>query len=75
MPYWALKSVGDTTKEETSTMAELKITGMHCPNCLRSATQAMQSVAGVETVEVDLETGSACVAGSPEPAALIAAIQ
>ncbi|EGV30038.1 Heavy metal transport/detoxification protein [Thiorhodococcus drewsii AZ1] len=56
-------------------MAELKITGMHCQNCPRSATQAIQSVAGVETVEVDLETGSARVAGSPEPAALIAAIQ
>jgi len=75
MPYRALKSVGDTTKEETSTMAELKITGMHCQNCPRSATEAIQSVAGVDAFEVDLETGSARVAGSPELAVLIAAIQ
>ncbi|MFD2111747.1 heavy-metal-associated domain-containing protein [Thiorhodococcus fuscus] len=56
-------------------MVEIKITGMHCPNCIRSATQAIQSVAGVDSVEVDLETGSARVVGSVDSAALIAAIQ
>lgn len=55
-------------------MVELKIMGMHCPNCVRSATQAIQSVAGVDSVEVDLKTGSARVVGLAESAALIAAI-
>ena len=37
----------------------LTIGGMTCPNCVRHVRQALQSVAGVESVEVDLASGRA----------------
>jgi copper chaperone CopZ len=39
----------------------LHIEGMSCGNCVRHATTALQSVAGVQTAEVDLDTETAVV--------------
>ena len=33
---------------------QLKVAGMTCEHCVRAATQALQSVPGVEQVEVSL---------------------
>lgn len=55
-------------------MIHLKITGMSCGHCQRSAREALESVAGVEKAEVSLEAGTAEVTGSPNVDLLIAAI-
>jgi copper chaperone len=56
-------------------MTTLKITGMNCQHCVRSATQALEAVPGVTGVQVDLASGLAQVEGAADPAALVAAVQ
>jgi copper chaperone len=56
-------------------MTTLKITGMNCQHCVRSATQALEAVPGVTGVQVDLASGLAQVDGAADPAALVAAVQ
>lgn len=41
----------------------LKITGMSCQNCVGHVGEALLNVAGVESVEVELEAGTARVDG------------
>ena len=53
----------------------LKITGMTCGHCVRAVTGALKGVPGVKGAEVDLKGGSATVEGSPDPAALVAAVE
>ena len=48
-------------KEEKGLNVTLKIQGMMCNNCVRHVTKALQGVAGVQTVEVNLEEGTARV--------------
>ncbi len=36
---------------------EIKIDGMNCVNCVRHVTEALQSLPGVEDINVDLPTG------------------
>ena len=55
-------------------MKTFVVTGMTCANCVRHVTEAVDRVAGVETVNVDLEAGTATVQGDPDSAAVIAAI-
>lgn len=52
----------------------LKITGMTCKHCVMNATKALEAVAGVDSVEVILEPGSAKVSGSANKENLIAAV-
>ncbi|MFB1489772.1 MULTISPECIES: heavy-metal-associated domain-containing protein [unclassified Thiocapsa] len=52
----------------------LSIIGMSCGHCVRAVTSALESVAGVESVVVDLEPGRARVEGQADVAALIAAV-
>ncbi|MBU2754355.1 heavy-metal-associated domain-containing protein [Acidithiobacillus sp. CV18-2] len=52
---------------------QLKVTGMTCEHCVRAATQALQSVPGVEQVEVSLPD-SATVVGDVVLADLQAAL-
>ncbi|MFJ1652835.1 heavy-metal-associated domain-containing protein [Streptomyces sp. NPDC088337] len=47
--------IGSTTFE---------ITGMACAHCVRSVTEEISGVAGVESVVVDLATGTATVTAS-----------
>ncbi|MCB1758400.1 MAG: heavy metal translocating P-type ATPase [Gammaproteobacteria bacterium] len=61
-----------------STMAqtiELAIEGMSCNHCVDRARQALQGVAGVQSVDVSLEPGGARVTGNVEAAALINAVE
>lgn len=55
-------------------MIHLKITGMSCGHCQKSAKEALESVEGVEKAEVSLEAGTAEVSGNPNINSLIAAI-
>jgi copper chaperone len=51
------------------------VPGMHCGHCERAVADELSAVAGVESVEVDLETKRVVVAGSGlDDAALRAAI-
>ena len=56
---------------------QLKVTGMSCKGCVMAVQGALTRVAGVQSVAVDLEGGSATVEYDPEqtsPEALIAAV-
>lgn len=55
---------------------ELNITGMTCDHCVRSVTNALKDVPGVEDVTVSLEKNEAVVKGSSvDVAALVAAVE
>ncbi len=54
---------------------ELEISGMTCNHCVARATKALESVPGVESVQVSLEPGGAVVQGSAEVDALVAAVK
>jgi copper chaperone len=47
---------------------------MSCGHCARAVTAALESVAGVHSVAVDLESGRAEVEGSADIELLIAAV-
>ena len=51
------------------------VPGMHCDHCKAAVGRELEAVAGVERVEVDLETKLVTVRGeAPDDAALVAAI-
>lgn len=50
------------------------ISGMSCQHCVRAASAALECVAGVDAVEIDLQSGRARVDGQADAADLIAAI-
>ncbi len=57
-------------------MIRLKIAGMSCNHCSNAVSEALARVPGVtNVVTVDLERGEAQVEGTPDPAALLAAVQ
>ncbi|HSA69454.1 MAG TPA: cation transporter [Burkholderiales bacterium] len=56
-------------------MNTLQIRGMTCGHCVRAVTKALQGVAGVEDVSVDLGAGQARVGGAADAAALVRAIE
>lgn len=57
-------------------MIELQISGMNCQHCVKSVTEALSAVAGVErVVAVDLETGTARVEGDADAQALVRAVE
>lgn len=53
----------------------LNVQGMHCAACVRHVTKALEEVAGVSAVAVQLEAERAVVEGSAEASALTAALQ
>jgi len=56
-------------------MIQLKIEGMTCGHCVMSVQRALAGVQGVQgPVAVDLKSGEARVEGTPDPAALVAAV-
>lgn len=56
-------------------MIKLKVTGMTCGHCEMAVKKALSGVAGVErVVSVDRTKEEAVVEGSPDPAALVAAV-
>src|ERR1051325_1377363 len=64
---------------KTNHAMELSVTGMTCGNCARHVTEAIQSVPGVRSVSVSLDSRSASVRwaadGSHDALAVIAAIE
>jgi copper chaperone len=57
-------------------MITLKIEGMSCKNCVAHVREALSGVAGVAgPVDVSLEAGEARVPGTPDPKALVAAVE
>lgn len=53
----------------------LQIRGMTCQHCVRSVTKALEGVAGVDNVSVDLGAGRARVEGPADPASLLQAVE
>lgn len=54
---------------------KIKIEGMTCGHCVRAVTTALEKLPGVERVEVDLTSGTAVLAGTPDAAAALAAVR
>jgi len=44
---------------DTTTVINLKITGMTCGGCVKTVTNALQGVKGVTEANVDLDSGTA----------------
>lgn len=60
----------------TSGMSEvLEVQGMSCGHCVASITSAVEPLAGVTGIEVDLKAGTVRVDGEPDRAAVAAAIE
>lgn len=53
----------------------LQVEGMQCGSCVRHVTDALRPLAGVETVNVDLQRGRVEVAGATDTVSLIAALE
>ena len=63
-----------STADVDESKIELKVESMVCGGCQASVQQALQSVAGVTSATVDLESGTAVVLGSATAEALIHAV-
>jgi copper chaperone len=53
---------------------QLSVPGMTCQHCVRSVSAAVSDVANVTAVHVDLETKLVSVSGTPDEAAVRAAV-
>ena len=65
---------GIVTAQAASTRTEIVINGMTCQGCVRGATRALQAVAGVSSVVVELDPGRATVRWQPTATADTAAL-
>jgi copper ion binding protein len=52
--------------EHTSTVTEWQVQGMTCGHCVASVTEELTELPGVESVDVELETGRVTVTSSTE---------
>ena len=43
------------------------VTGMTCGHCVSAVTEEVSAIEGVESVEIDLETGAVTVAAATDP--------
>jgi copper chaperone CopZ len=43
------------------------VTGMTCGHCVKAVTEEVSAIEGVESVEVDLETGAVTVVAAADP--------
>lgn len=59
-----------TYTEEKSMKKTIVIEGMMCQNCVKHVTKALEAVAGVQSVEVDLKSGTAVFTGDAEDSVL-----
>ncbi|MGB8406183.1 MAG: cation transporter [Mycobacterium sp.] len=53
----------------------LEVQGMSCGHCVSAITAAVEPLAGVTAVEVDLKAGTVRVDGEPDRATVAAAIE
>jgi len=60
-----------------STTVTVRVSGMTCEHCVRSVTEELSELAGVERVEVDLASGtSTIVSAAPiDPADIASAVE
>lgn len=56
-------------------MTKLNVTGMSCNHCLGAVKSALEEVAGVKAVRVDLAGGTAEVEGAVNSDELVAAVR
>lgn len=63
------------TDVATNQKTVLDIEGMTCGHCQAAVKKALEKVAGVRAADVDLAAGRATVEGTPDLAALIAAVE
>src|SRR5690348_343620 len=72
-------SATQPNQAQHSAVTELSVSGMTCGNCARHVTEAIQSVPGVHSATVSLDSHSASVRwaadGSRNPAAVVEAIE
>lgn len=54
---------------------QLKIDGMSCGHCVAGVERSLKAISGVESVTVDLDSGSAIVEGTADTQALISAVE
>ncbi len=59
----------------TEMTKEYTIKGMNCPHCQAAVTKAIENVAGVEKVDVNLSTGLAIVSGTHKSEDIVAAVR
>lgn len=59
-------AVGGETGLEGRTLYRLQVDGMVCPFCAYSVEQRLQALAGVEYVDVDVESGRVMVGVQPD---------
>lgn len=52
----------------------LQVQGMTCGACVRHVSQALNTIAGVNAVDVDLQSGRVRVEGDPDHATLVTAL-
>ncbi|WP_336276069.1 heavy-metal-associated domain-containing protein [Nocardioides sp. B-3] len=64
-------------KEKNMDTQTLTVTGMTCGHCVASVTEEISELASVESVDVDLATGTVTVTSSQplDPAAVRAAVE
>ncbi|MCR4559788.1 MAG: cation transporter [Bacteroidales bacterium] len=62
-------------EQKTENQVIYKVSGMSCNHCKMSVEKAIASIAGVESVEVDLPSGMAYVKGEHDDNRLINAIK
>jgi copper chaperone len=55
-------------------MLKLKVEEMSCGHCVKAVTEAANTVADVDAVEVDLAGGLVTITGNADSAAVIAAL-
>lgn len=65
----------DNKKHKGENKMELKVEGMMCEHCKKRVTEAVQSVAGTESVEVNLKKKTVTVSGSANIVDIKAAIE
>jgi len=53
----------------------LQVGGMTCEHCVRAVTKALEAVAGVDNVSVNLAGARAQVEGAADPQALLQAVK
>lgn len=53
---------------------QLNVKEMTCDNCIKHVTEALNAVAGVEAVDVNLEKGKVSVKGNANSQALVSAL-
>lgn len=56
-------------------MLDVTVDGMTCTHCVHAVTAAVSALPGVVGVAVDLASGKVQIQGSPDPAAVRAAIE